>query len=184
MKNFSEIFKSNMSSQEGPACRQAGFTLVELLVVIGVLGVLAAAVLTAINPLEQLARGRDGGRKSTVSQLGHAVQSYYTSQNAVYPTGNATWITTLQTAGEIKAVPATVAPGCAGTNAQNGWCYVVSGADAIVFAPAESASERTRAGCTTTQATWIVWSSAAGKTGSTCTANATTYPAVGITTLQ
>jgi prepilin-type N-terminal cleavage/methylation domain-containing protein len=184
MKHFSAIFKSNISSQKGPACRQAGFTLVELLVVIGVLGVLAAAVLTAINPLEQLARGRDGGRKSTVSQLGNSLQSYYTSQNAVYPTGNATWITTLVTAGELKSIPAVVTPGCAGTNAQNGWCYVANASDAIVFTPAESAAERTRAGCTTAQTTWIVWSSAAGKTGSTCTANATTYPAVGITTLQ
>lgn len=177
MKNFSTNFKTNKSSQKG-------FTLVELLVVIGVLGVLAAAVLTAINPLEQLARGRDGGRKSTVSQLGNAVQSYYTSQNAVYPTGSATWITTLQAAGELKTIPALVSPGCAGTNAQNGWCYVANATDAIVFAPAESASEKTRAGCTTTQTTWIVWSSAAGKTGSTCTANITTYPAVGIATLQ
>lgn len=177
MNKFSANIKSNISSQKG-------FTLVELLVVIGVLGVLAAAVLTAINPLEQLARGRDGGRKSTVSQLGNAVQSYYTSQNAVYPTGNATWITALQTAGELKTVPAAVTPGCAGTNAQNGWCYVANATDAIVFAPAESASEKTRAGCTATQSTWIVWSSAAGRTGATCTANATTYPAVGLATLQ
>jgi prepilin-type N-terminal cleavage/methylation domain-containing protein len=178
MKNFSANFKSQMSSSKG-------FTLVELLVVIGVLGVLAAAVLTAINPLEQLARGRDAGRKSTINQLGNAVQAYFTSQNGVYPTGNATWITTLQAAGELKTVPAVVNPGCAGTNAQNGWCYVSTATDAIVFAPAESASEKTRAACAAaTPYVWIVWSSAAGKTGATCTTNATTYPAAGLATLQ
>jgi len=60
-----------------------GFTLIELLVVIAILGVLAGAILVAINPLEQLARGRDAGRKSTVDELGHATQAYYTAQNAL-----------------------------------------------------------------------------------------------------
>jgi type IV pilus assembly protein PilA len=157
---------------------EQGFTLVELLVVIGVLGVLAAAVLTAINPLEQLARGRDGGRKSTVSQLGNALQAYYTSQNATYPTANATWITTLINSGEVKTVPSAVTPTpytCV-TNSQNGWCYNIVGAEAVVFTRAESSSEATRAGCTGTQVAWIAWTSIAGKTGTTCTASNTTIP--------
>src|SRR6185503_11862870 len=83
---------------------QSGFTLIELLVVIGVLGVLAGVMLVAINPLEQFARGRDSGRKTTVSQLGKAVQAYYTGRTT-YPTAAATWITTLVTAGEVKSAP-------------------------------------------------------------------------------
>lgn len=176
MKNWS-LTKKQFSTNRG-------FTLVELLVVIAVLGVLAAGVLTVINPLEQLARGRDGGKKSTVNQLGNAVQAYYTSQNSVYPTANATWITTLVTAGELKSAPTASAPLCAVANVQNGYCYNTNGVDSIVYIPAESAAERTRAGCTTTQTTWVVWSSAAGKTGTTCTTNATTAPAIGITVLN
>ncbi|EKD87098.1 MAG: hypothetical protein ACD_37C00044G0003, partial [uncultured bacterium] len=43
---------------------ESGFTLIELLIVITILGILATAVLAAINPLEQISRGRDTGSKS------------------------------------------------------------------------------------------------------------------------
>ncbi len=166
-----------------------GFTLIELLIVIAILGVLAAAVLVAINPLEQLARARDGGRKDTVGQLGRAVQAYYTGQNAVYPTQGTTWLTALQTAGEIKSLPTNPTAtnytvGCNTNNvAQNGYCYVTNGTDAVVYARAESQSSKTAAVCTVAQTAWVVWSSAEGKTGIACMA-ANTDPAVGITGLK
>src|ERR1700704_6424972 len=70
---------------------EEGFTLIELLIVIGVLGVLAAALLVALNPLEQLARGRDAGRLSSVNQLGRAMQNYVTQQGTnVYPVSGTT----------------------------------------------------------------------------------------------
>lgn len=168
---------------------QKGFTLIELLVVIAILGVLAAAVLVAINPLEQLARGRDAGRKSTVAQLGHAVEAYFTAQNSQYPIEGVDWVDTLVTAGEVKLAPdnptATgYTTGCNTANvAENGICYQTNGIDAIVYVRAESASNETTAGCTTGQQTWIVWSSADGKTGLTCTAE-TSDPDVGITGLN
>lgn len=56
---------------------QKGFTLVELLIVIALLGVLAAAVLAAINPLEQANRARDARMKSDASQLLAAIDRYY-----------------------------------------------------------------------------------------------------------
>lgn len=153
-----------------------GFTLVELLVVIGVLGVLAAAVLTAVNPLEQLSRGRDAGRKNTIAQLGNAAQAYYTSQGGAYPTANATWITTLVNSGDIKTAPATVTnPNACATNAQNGWCYNVAGGEAVIFARAESNAEISRITCASPSVVWIAWTSVAGKTGLACAA--TTGPA-------
>lgn len=54
-----------------------GFTLVELLIVIALLGVLATAVLAAINPLEQANRSRDSRMKSDASQLLAAIDRYY-----------------------------------------------------------------------------------------------------------
>lgn len=58
-----------------------GFTLVELLIVIALLGVLAAAVLAAINPLEQANRARDAKYKSDASQLLAAIDRYFVSKD-------------------------------------------------------------------------------------------------------
>jgi prepilin-type N-terminal cleavage/methylation domain-containing protein len=54
-----------------------GFTLVELLIVIALIGVLAVAVLAAINPLEQLNRARDTGMESDASQLLASIDRFY-----------------------------------------------------------------------------------------------------------
>lgn len=61
-----------------------GFTLIELLIVIAVLGILAVAVLSAINPIEQINRSRDTGSRSDAEQLLGAVDRYYASQG-YYP---------------------------------------------------------------------------------------------------
>ncbi len=58
--------------------------MVELLIVIAVLGVLAVAVLSAINPIEQINRGRDTGSRSDAEQLLSAIDRYYTSMG-YYP---------------------------------------------------------------------------------------------------
>ena len=63
---------------------KAGFTMIELLIVIAVLGVLATAVLSAINPIEQINRGRDTGSRSDSEQLLSAFDRYYTTQE-LYP---------------------------------------------------------------------------------------------------
>ncbi len=168
-----------------------GFTLIELLVVIAILGVLAGGVLIAINPLEQLSRARDAGRKTTIDSLGKSVQAYYTSQSAVYPTTGTTWMNTVQTSGELKTLPTnpsgtsyTVGCNNSATLAQNGYCYNSNATDAIVYTRAESKSSTTTAGCNAaTQTTWVVWSSADGKTGLTCVANGTD-PAIGVTGLK
>ncbi len=49
--------------------RQSGFTLIELIIVIGVIGVLSAALLIAINPIEQLNRAKDAAAISDAAQL-------------------------------------------------------------------------------------------------------------------
>ena len=64
--------------------KQAGFTMIELLVVIAVLGILAAAVLSAINPIEQINKGRDTGHRSDAEQLLSAVDRYF-ALHELYP---------------------------------------------------------------------------------------------------
>lgn len=66
-----------------------GFTLIELLVVISLIGVLAVAVLSAINPIEQLNKGRDAGRRADSSQIINAIDRYYAS-NEEFPWNNST----------------------------------------------------------------------------------------------
>lgn len=65
--------------------KQAGFTMIELLIVIAVLGVLAVAVLAAINPIEQINRGRDTGSRSDAEQLLSAIDRYYVARDGVWP---------------------------------------------------------------------------------------------------
>lgn len=68
MKKLSKIF--SLSSK-------AGFTMIELLVVIAVIGVLAVAVLSSINPIEQINKGRDTRTRSDAAQLINAIDRYY-----------------------------------------------------------------------------------------------------------
>lgn len=157
-----------------------GFTLIELLIVIAVLGVLAAVVLVAIDPAEQLKRGRDAGRKSSVGQLGRAIQAFYTNAGA-YPTASQ-WTTApnvLVTSGDLKTFPSNPAYGTAGLNctvnpfpAGAPYCYVVGTLppiEAITYARLESKSEINKC-APATPIPWIVWSSVVGKAGLVCRA--------------
>lgn len=64
--------------------KKLGFTMIELLIVIAVLGILAVAVLASINPIEQINRGRDTGSRSDAEQLISAVDRFYAAKG-FYP---------------------------------------------------------------------------------------------------
>jgi len=152
-----------------------GFTLIELLIVIAVLGVLAVVVLIAVNPLQQLARGRDAGRVSAIGQLGRSAEAYAVSNNGVYVAENATWIASLVTAGEISVVPSVIAytagdASACSTNAQNSYCYnattALGGAPAIFYARLEADSSNSK--CSGTDVAYTVFSTADGRGGLVC----------------
>jgi prepilin-type N-terminal cleavage/methylation domain-containing protein len=67
--------------------KTAGFTLIELLVVIGILAVLLAIVLIAINPARQFAQANNTQRKSDVNAILNAVHQYMADNNGTAPTG-------------------------------------------------------------------------------------------------
>lgn len=64
--------------------KNKGFTLIELLIVITLLGILAVAVLSAINPIEQMNRSRDTATRSDAEQLINAIDRYYAT-TGYYP---------------------------------------------------------------------------------------------------
>lgn len=61
-----------------------GFTLIELLIVVALIGILAVALLSAINPIEQAKKARDAGRKSDAAELLNAYERYYSTYGC-YP---------------------------------------------------------------------------------------------------
>lgn len=69
--------------------RQKGFTLIELLIVIVVLGILAVAILSAINPIEQINKATDSGTQSDSAELINALERFYSS-NQSWPWTEAT----------------------------------------------------------------------------------------------
>jgi len=98
---------------------EKGFTLMELLIVIVIIGILAVAVLAALNPLEQIRRATDSGKKANSRELLDSIDRYTASQGALpvdvntlvdnTPTSLATGTTladilsALETAMEIKS---------------------------------------------------------------------------------
>lgn len=177
MKKLLELIKKlfGSSGSDSSSSSEKGFTLIELLIVMAVLGVLAAAVLIAIDPIEQFARGRDSGIKQSVTTLGRGVQNYYTAQ-LTWPTADNTWITTLVNSGEVKTAPSGYnisALVCNGGGLQNSICYKQSLNDFVVYTRLESKIERNKGSggnlCgNQANNTWYVYSSQQGRAGTVC----------------
>ena len=64
-----------------------GFTLIELLVVIGILTILLAIVLVAINPGRQFAQSNNTKRRADVATLLNAIHQYEIDHRGVLPPG-------------------------------------------------------------------------------------------------
>lgn len=61
-----------------------GFSLIELLIVIALIGVLATVLIMALNPNTQIKRARDAQRKSDVRQIQSGLEMYR-ADNGGYP---------------------------------------------------------------------------------------------------
>ncbi len=61
-----------------------GFTLVELLLVIAIIGILASVILVSLNRARE--RARDTRRVADLRQVALALENYYEENNQIYPT--------------------------------------------------------------------------------------------------
>lgn len=62
-----------------------GFTLIEILLVIGLIAILAAIVIIAVNPARQLEKARDTERLADVYTILNALQQYAVDHGGSFP---------------------------------------------------------------------------------------------------
>jgi len=86
---------------------QAGFTLVELLIVIGILAVLLAITIFAINPVQQFQNARNAQRQSDVTSILDAIYAYEAGNSGKTPPSAANVTTTAKYIGFVAAQTAT-----------------------------------------------------------------------------
>ena len=53
-----------------------GFTIIELIIVIAIIGIVAAGIFVAINPAKRLADAHNSSRMLAVNAFGDAIQKY------------------------------------------------------------------------------------------------------------
>ena len=63
---------------------QAGFTLIEILVVIGIIAILASIVIIAINPARQFAQARDTQRRNDVTAVLNSIGQYMADNDGLF----------------------------------------------------------------------------------------------------
>ncbi len=64
-----------------------GFTLIEILLVIGIIAVLATVVIVALDPATRFKNARDARRLSDIQSILSAVQQYIVDNKGVLPSG-------------------------------------------------------------------------------------------------
>ena len=84
-----------------------GFTLIEILIVITIVGILSGVTIVVINPNAMYGRGRDARRQADLKTIQTGLENYYAA-NRSYPTdgtGNWTDVPNLTTGGFLSSQP-------------------------------------------------------------------------------
>ncbi|MFH1896216.1 MAG: prepilin-type N-terminal cleavage/methylation domain-containing protein [bacterium] len=90
--------------------RNGGFTLVELLIVVAVIGILSGVVITVLNPDTFRDKSQDARRKTDLTAIQSSLELYFADNNA-YPVRTAgegvdvSGLTELTTGGYLSVIP-------------------------------------------------------------------------------
>jgi general secretion pathway protein G len=119
--------------------KQTGFTIVELLIVIVVIGILAALVITTFNGIQQ--KGRDTERQTDIKAVHGQLEAYF-AQSGYYPTlanlTDADWRNDNMRgldAGALEDPSGAVISGTAATGGSRTYSYIPSPANCDNAAP-------------------------------------------------
>ena len=104
IKNISKAWPSGLKKAKARGAVLRAFTLIELLVVIGIIGILAAVVLVAVNPGRQFAQARDTQRRSDLLTVTNAIYQFAAEHEGNLP----------DTDGDDAAVNFPATPTCIG----------------------------------------------------------------------
>ena len=95
--------------------RANGFTLLELLIVVGILGILASVVVLVLNPAEIMRRAQDGKRLSDIGSLNDSINLFKVNEGAGYGGTNTVYISIPDTSATCANLTLSSLPG--------GWSY-------------------------------------------------------------
>ncbi len=86
-KRKSELFSAKHKKELSSVKKRkfTGFTIVEFLVAIGIIVVLAGAIIVIINPGQRLAKARDNNRKADVQTTYGAIEQYVYQSGGTLP---------------------------------------------------------------------------------------------------
>lgn len=84
-----------VSSMSPSKSEQKGFTLIEILIVIGIIAVLAAVVLVAVNPARQFKLARDAQRTSNVNAILNTIGQNIAEHHGLFMCGTDTTATVI-----------------------------------------------------------------------------------------
>lgn len=71
--------------------KKQGFTLIELIIVIAVIALLAAAVFVAVDPAKRIGEAQDAQRWADVTAIADAIEQYVVDNSGTFPTSTASF---------------------------------------------------------------------------------------------
>ena len=116
------MFTSHLSTRLRSELRR-GFTLIELIIVVAIIAIIAAAVFTALDPAKRLHASRNGRRWSDVTAVLGAIKTYQTDNGGSLPSsidtasGSVQFLgTSVGTCGSLTCVGQTVVSSSCGAD--------------------------------------------------------------------